>query len=71
MFLFAVGYGVGPQFFRGLKGDGLQQVLFAILQCVVVLMTAVVVGKALGYDVGTTAGLLSGVNDLRRSGRRE
>src|SRR6476660_7371774 len=34
MFLFAVGYGVGPQFFRGLKGDGLPQVLFAIVVCV-------------------------------------
>ena len=26
MFLFAVGYGVGPQFFRGLKSDGVPQV---------------------------------------------
>ena len=41
MFLFAVGYGVGPQFFRGLKGDGIQQVLFAVIQCVAVLLTAV------------------------------
>jgi len=31
MFLFAVGYGVGPQFFRGLKSDGLPQVFFAVL----------------------------------------
>jgi len=30
LFLFAVGYGVGPQFFRGLKSDGLPQVLFAV-----------------------------------------
>ncbi len=30
MFLFAVGYGVGPQFFRGLKSDGLPQVFFAV-----------------------------------------
>ena len=29
MFLFAVGYAVGPQFFRGLKKDGLPQVAFA------------------------------------------
>ncbi len=64
MFLFAVGYAVGPQFFRGLKGDGLQQVLFAIALCVVVLITAVVVGKALGYSIGTTAGLLSGASTI-------
>src|SRR5215510_7134378 len=31
MFLFAVGYGVGPQFFRGLKSGGMQQVLFSVL----------------------------------------
>lgn len=64
MFLFAVGYGVGPQFFNGLKGDGLQQALFSVVQCVVVLVTAVVVGKFLGYDAGGTAGLLSGASTI-------
>lgn len=64
MFLFAVGYVVGPQFFRGLKGDGVQQVLFAVFLCVTVLATSVVTGKALGYDVGTTAGLLSGASTI-------
>ena len=38
MFLFAVGYGVGPQFFRGLKSDGLPQVLFAVVICVLCLL---------------------------------
>jgi len=60
MFLFAVGYGVGPQFFRGLKSDGVPQALFAVLQCLVSLVSAYVVGKFLGYGIGTTAGLLSG-----------
>ncbi len=60
MFLFAVGYGVGPQFFRGLKGDGLQQVVFAVVICVSCLACAVVMGKIMGYDAGLTAGLLSG-----------
>ena len=60
MFLFAVGYGVGPQFFRGLKGDGIQQVIFAVVICVAVLLSAVIVGKILGYHTGLTAGLLSG-----------
>ena len=64
MFLFAVGYGVGPQFFRGLKGDGLQQVMFAVLMCLAVLVSAVVVGKFLGYDAGGTAGLLSGASTI-------
>jgi putative transport protein len=39
-FLFAVGYGVGPQFFRGLKSEGLGQALFATLVCLVCLVTA-------------------------------
>src|SRR5215207_1061393 len=60
MFLFAVGYGVGPQFFRGLKGDGIQQVIFAFVICVSVLLSAVIMGKILGYHTGLTAGLLSG-----------
>ncbi len=64
MFLFAVGYSVGPQFFRSLKGDGIQQVLFAILQCVVVLLTAVGTGYVLGYDAGGTAGLLAGSSTI-------
>lgn len=64
MFLFAVGYGVGPQFFRGLKGDGVQQVLFAVIQCVAVLVTAVVVAKFLGYDAGGAAGLLAGSSTI-------
>ena len=31
MFLFAIGYSVGPQFFQALRGDGLKQVLFAVV----------------------------------------
>jgi putative transport protein len=64
MFLFAVGYGVGPQFFRSLKGDGVQQVLFAVVLCVAVLLTALAAGRMLGYDAGQTAGLLSGASTI-------
>ncbi len=37
MFLFAVGYAVGPQFFRGLRKDGLPQVAFAVVVCLLCL----------------------------------
>ncbi|WP_158750386.1 aspartate-alanine antiporter [Acidobacterium sp. S8] len=60
MFLFAVGYGVGPQFFRGLRSGGLQQVIFAVIVCVACLLSTFVVAKLLHYDVGLAAGLLSG-----------
>jgi AspT/YidE/YbjL antiporter-like protein len=60
MFLFAVGYGAGPEFFRSLKNEGVPQAIFAAVQCVVSLVVAYAVAKALGYDVGQAAGLLAG-----------
>ncbi|HEY1788173.1 MAG TPA: aspartate-alanine antiporter [Verrucomicrobiae bacterium] len=60
MFLFAVGYSVGPQFFRGLKSDGLPQVYFAVIQCVACLLAVFVAAKLAGYNMGQAAGLLSG-----------
>ena len=60
LFLFAVGYKVGPQFFRGLKKDGLPQVGFAVLMCIVSLVSAWALAKIMGYHVGEAAGLLAG-----------
>ena len=55
LFLFAVGYKVGPQFFRGLKKDGLPQVGFAVLMCIVSLVSAWALAKIMGYHVGEAA----------------
>lgn len=60
LFLFTTGYKVGPQFFRGLKGDAMPQVMLTVVLCVVCLLTAFGLSKLLGYDVGTAAGLLAG-----------
>src|SRR6202008_2230485 len=60
MFLFAVGYGVGPQFVRGVAKDGLPQALFSVVQCVFCLTVPVVIAKFAGYDLGYAAGLYSG-----------
>jgi putative transport protein len=60
MFLFAVGYGVGPQFVRGVAKDGLPQALFSVVQCVLCLIAPVVIVKFVGYDLGYSAGLYSG-----------
>ena len=60
LFLFTTGYKVGPQFFRGLKGDALPQVTLTVVLCVACLLTAFGFAKLLGYDVGTAAGLLAG-----------
>jgi putative transport protein len=60
MFLFAVGYGVGPQFVRGVAKDGLPQALFAVVQCIFCLVVPVAICKFIGYDLGYAAGLYSG-----------
>jgi putative transport protein len=60
MFLFAVGYAVGPQFVRGVARDGLPQAIFAVVQCVFSLLIPVAIVKVAGYDLGYAAGLYSG-----------
>ena len=60
MFLFAVGYAVGPQFVRGVAKDGLPQALFSVVQCVFSLLACVVIAKFAGYDLGYSAGFYSG-----------
>jgi putative transport protein len=60
MFLFAVGYGVGPQFVRGVAKDGLPQAFFAVVQCLFCLLVPFGIAKIAGYDMGYAAGLYSG-----------
>ncbi len=64
LFLFALGYGVGPQFMRGLKGDGLPQVFFAVIICVLCLLVTWGCAVVAGFDAGTAAGLLSGAQTI-------
>src|SRR3954453_3845284 len=60
MFLFAVGYAVGPQFVRGIAKDGLPQAIFAVVQCALCLLVPIIICKIAGYDLGYSAGLYSG-----------
>ncbi|MFE5241010.1 MULTISPECIES: aspartate-alanine antiporter [unclassified Streptomyces] len=60
MFLFALGYRVGPQFFRGLRKDGLPQVVNAVVVCVTGLLVSWLFAVLLGYGPGLGAGLMSG-----------
>jgi putative transport protein len=60
LFLFATGYKVGPQFFRGLKKDAVPQLILTFVICVTCLLTAFVMSKLMGFDVGTAAGMLAG-----------
>lgn len=67
LFLFAVGYSVGPQFVRGVAKDGLPQALFSAVQCVLCLGTAFVIAKLAGYDLGSAAGLYAGSQTISAS----
>src|ERR1700704_4419447 len=52
IFLFAVGYGVGPQFVRGIAKDGVPQALFAVVVCILCLGAPIVATKLAGSDLG-------------------
>src|SRR5216117_2053902 len=67
MFLFAVGYGVGPQFVRGIAKDGLPQALFAAVVCVFCLGACLLATKLVGYDLGYAAGLYAGSQTISAS----
>ena len=60
LFIFAVGYGVGPQFIRGLKVDGAREVFFALSVLVLCLIIPVVAAKVAGLELGYAAGLYAG-----------
>jgi putative transport protein len=60
LFLFAVGYSVGPQFFGSLRRETLPQVGLAVVIAVTGLASAVGMALLFNFDDGTTVGLLSG-----------
>jgi putative transport protein len=60
LFLFAVGYGVGPQFFHGLRSEGMRQVIFATLVCGACLGTAFFTARLFGLGVGYGTGVFGG-----------
>ena len=60
LFLFAVGYGVGPQFFAGLGKEGPKQIIFTMIVCSLCLLSVVVVSKFGGFDVGYATGIYAG-----------
>ena len=67
MFLFAIGYGVGPQFVRGIAQDGVPQALFAVVVCLFCLGAAYVGAKLAGYSIGSAAGLYAGSTTISAS----
>jgi putative transport protein len=60
LFLFSIGFRTGPQFFRGLRSDGLQQAALAAIVATTGLVVAYALSLLLRYDPGTAAGLMAG-----------
>jgi putative transport protein len=60
LFLFGIGYSVGPQFVLAIKRQGLRPVLLAVVVCLTGLAAAIVMAKVLRLDPGFAAGLMSG-----------
>ncbi len=60
LFLFSIGFRTGPQFFRGLKSDGLQQAALSAIIAIAGLVVAYLVSRLFGYDAGTAAGVIAG-----------
>jgi len=60
LFLFGIGYEVGPQFFRATRDAGWRFVALGAFVPIVGLLVAWLVSKELGLDAGLSAGLLSG-----------
>ncbi len=60
LFLFGIGYSVGPGFFQNLKGDGWRWAVLGFFVPAIGLLTAYTVAHFLKLDPGYSAGLLSG-----------
>jgi len=60
LFLFAVGYGVGPQFFQGISKEGPKQIAFSLIVLALCLIVPVVCAWMAGLHVGYAAGLYAG-----------
>jgi putative transport protein len=67
LFLFAVGYGVGPQFFRGLGKDGPKQIVFSLIVLALCLLVPYLCAVFAGLDVGSAIGLYAGSQTISAS----
>ena len=60
LFLFSIGYSVGPQFFGSLKREAVPQVILSLTVALSGLAAVIGVTAAFGFDEGLAVGVLSG-----------
>jgi putative transport protein len=67
LFIFAVGYGVGPQFVAGLGKEGPRQIGFSLVILALCLIVPYLCAKVAGLDLGYAAGLYAGSQTISAS----
>lgn len=67
LFIFAIGYGVGPQFFSGLSKEGPRQIGFSLIVLVFCLLAPLLCAKLAGLSLGYAAGLYAGSQTISAS----
>lgn len=60
LFIYALGYMIGPQFVTSLGRATLKQVHLTVISSVVVVVTVLALAKGFSFDKGTAAGVLAG-----------
>jgi putative transport protein len=60
LFLFSIGYAVGPQFFGSLKKEALPQIVLAMVVAITGLAAVIGVSAIFKFDEGLAVGILSG-----------
>lgn len=60
IFLFAIGYKCGPQFVAAIRGQGVKQVLFAVVVCFLCLGVTWLCARLMGYNEAIATGLFAG-----------
>ncbi|MFZ6693137.1 aspartate-alanine antiporter [Undibacterium sp. SXout20W] len=60
LFIYAVGYESGPQFFNSLGKQSIREIILAVVLAVTALATIVIMAKIFGLDKGLAAGVAAG-----------
>lgn len=67
-FLFSIGYGAGPQFFRSFKNkSGIRMAAFAVVEALVCAGLVIGAAHIMGYGNGVSAGLFAGSQTVSAS----
>jgi len=60
LFIFCIGYKVGPEFFSSLSSLGLKFIILSVFVCVIALIIALMLGHFFHFNPSFTAGMLGG-----------